>query len=57
MASKPERRKVFVNSVVDFIKWFNFDGLDLDWEFPGSTDRNGNPQDKENFVQLVKVSY
>ncbi|GAB6023221.1 Chitinase 5 [Chamberlinius hualienensis] len=53
MASKPERRKIFVNSVVDFIKWFNFDGLDLDWEFPGSADREGRAEDKDNFLQLV----
>lgn len=31
---------------------YNFDGLDLDWEYP--TQRGGEPMDKENFVELVK---
>ena len=31
MASKAETRKVFVDSVVQFIEKYGFDGLDLDW--------------------------
>ena len=31
MASKPETRKVFVDSVISFIEKYGFDGLDLDW--------------------------
>lgn len=34
LASSPERRKVFVRSATDFIRKYNFDGLDLDWEYP-----------------------
>ncbi|XP_017798525.1 PREDICTED: probable chitinase 2 [Habropoda laboriosa] len=52
LASSLERRTTFVNSVVDFLGTYNFNGLDLDWEYPGS--RGGVPADKENFVSLVK---
>ncbi|KAJ6643690.1 putative chitinase 2 [Pseudolycoriella hygida] len=52
MAADPSRRKRFVKSASNFVRKFNFDGLDLDWEYP--TQRDGAPEDKENFVQLVK---
>lgn len=32
----------------------DFNGFDLDWEFP--TKRGGAPEDRENFVKLVKVN-
>lgn len=39
--------------MIDSHRKYNFDGLDLDWEFPAQ--RGGAPNDKENFVALVKV--
>ena len=53
MAADSNRRFRFVHSVVRFLKKHNFDGLDLDWEYPGK--RGGDPEnDKFNFVQLIK---
>ncbi|KAL1417024.1 hypothetical protein MTO96_027226 [Rhipicephalus appendiculatus] len=52
MAMQPAARKVFAESVVDFCKKYNFDGLDLDWEYPAS--RGGKPEDKANFVALLR---
>ena len=52
MAADPERRKRFVESSVAFCKEHNFDGLDLDWEYPGK--RGGSPDDKSNFIDLIR---
>ncbi|KAK2577217.1 hypothetical protein KPH14_003365 [Odynerus spinipes] len=52
LVSDMNRRRTFINSVVNFLKKYKFDGLDLDWEFPGQ--RGGNPEDKKNFALLVK---
>ncbi|XP_021915423.1 acidic mammalian chitinase-like [Zootermopsis nevadensis] len=46
-------RNKFSDSVVAFAQKFNFDGVDLDWEYP--TQRGGSPHDKENFSLLLKT--
>ncbi|XP_033242347.1 probable chitinase 2 isoform X1 [Drosophila miranda] len=45
-------RERFVKQVSSFVRKYNFDGLDLDWEYP--TQRGGKPSDRENFVALTK---
>ena len=44
MAADTAYRQAFVSSVVTFLKQYNFDGLDLDWEYPA--ERGGQTVDK-----------
>lgn len=57
MASKPEERAEFVASVVDFFERFPmFDGVDIDWEYPGGGGEEGNissPDDGSNYALLT----
>lgn len=52
MASDANKRKVFIQSALNFILQHGFDGLDLDWEYPAQ--RGGRPEDKINYVTLLK---
>lgn len=53
MASSEERRKKFANSILNLLSYYNFDGIDLDWEYPGS--RGGLTSDRVNYVELLRT--
>jgi len=55
MASNPQARKQFASSALSFIRRHNFDGLDLDWEYPGK--RGGTKADRDNFILLIQDLY
>ena len=55
MCADPLKRNTFVTSVVPFLLEFGFEGIDLDWEFPGFRSGNStNPEDRDNFSLLVE---
>jgi chitinase len=43
----------FIASLIQFMSLYNFDGLDLDWEYPVAPDRSGRPEDFENFPKFM----
>ena len=58
-------RTKFSNSVVKFLREYDFDGIDIDWEFPVTgkkevydpvkpTDELGKPDDKHGFTLMLK---
>ncbi|KAL8625356.1 hypothetical protein ACOMHN_044499 [Nucella lapillus] len=52
LAADPTSRRRFVTNVVIFLRQYGFDGLDLDWEFPGF--RGGSAKDRVNLVLLCR---
>jgi len=49
-------RKAFAESAVNFLRRFDLDGLDVDWEYPGMPGAGHpfRPEDKGNFTLLLK---
>jgi len=54
IAADPVKRANFAQSCVELIQAFNFDGIDLDWEYPGYAEHGGTPQDITNFTLLLQ---
>ncbi|XP_018326596.1 endochitinase-like [Agrilus planipennis] len=48
------KRARFIQQIIEFIKTYKFDGLELDWEYPTQRDSAYGAADKDNFMLLLK---
>ena len=55
MAADPVKRQTFLDSIIPFVQKYGFEGVDFDWEYPGSRDTIDPEGDKENFSVLVEM--
>ena len=53
MAANPVSRARFAAQCAEMVEEYDFDGIDIDWEYPGYEDHSGTPADKENFSLLL----
>lgn len=51
-----DSRRVFAESAIEFMKTYDLDGIDLDWEYPGQAGAGNvyRAADKENFTLMLK---
>lgn len=53
MAREESQRNTFITQTIKLIRYYGFDGVDLDWEFPGMSNYD-RQADKQNFTLLIK---
>lgn len=56
-AATQENRERFAESSVELMRQYDFDGIDIDWEFPDGGGAQGNserPEDPQNYVLLLQ---
>ncbi|KAI1319625.1 Endochitinase 1 [Mortierella claussenii] len=54
MVSTQANRQKFITSAIAYIRKYNFDGIDFDWEYPSDNLRGGHENDPENFVAFLR---
>jgi GH18 family chitinase len=55
IAADATKRSAFANACVQLITQYNFDGIDIDWEYPGYSPNSGTPADKQNFTLFLQA--
>lgn len=55
LSANPVSRDTFAKKCVEIVSYHNFDGIDIDWEYPGYTAHSGTPADTENFTKMLST--
>ncbi len=55
IASSAANRQTFATNVLKFLNTYGYDGVDIDWEYPGASDRGGTTADTKNYVLLLQT--
>lgn len=53
LAADESKQDIFFEALITFMATNNFDGVDLDWEYPVTEDRGGTDADYANYVNFV----
>ncbi|KAK7969466.1 hypothetical protein PG988_008539 [Apiospora saccharicola] len=54
LAASEKNQDEFFESLLTFMQKNDFDGVDIDWEYPVADDRGGVPEDFDNFPKFLE---
>ncbi|KUJ19021.1 glycoside hydrolase [Mollisia scopiformis] len=54
LAASTSAQSAFFASLLSFMSQYGFDGVDIDWEYPVTPDRNGSVADFTNYVSFMQ---
>jgi chitinase len=54
IAASAGTRTAFAHACTDLCRQYSFDGIDIDWEYPGFVDHNGTPADMHNYTLMMQ---
>ncbi|KAF8908652.1 hypothetical protein CPB84DRAFT_1843537 [Gymnopilus junonius] len=55
MVASTANTNTFIKSILSVMETYAFDGIDIDWEYPGAWDRGGVLADTENYVTFMEA--
>jgi GH18 family chitinase len=55
IAADPKKRAHFAEECVKLLKEYQFDGIDIDWEYPGYDEHSGTKEDKNTYPLFMKA--
>ncbi|MEY3051072.1 MAG: hypothetical protein RLY31_857 [Bacteroidota bacterium] len=54
IAAHPVKRRRFASDCRKIVEFYQLDGIDIDWEYPGYSPQKGNAGDRDNFTRLLQ---
>jgi chitinase len=54
IAADPVKRQQFAEDCAELVSYYNLDGIDIDWEYPGFAEHGGTPADGANYILLLQ---
>ncbi|KIL89256.1 hypothetical protein FAVG1_07650 [Fusarium avenaceum] len=53
IARSDTNQRTFIKSLISFMATYDFDGVDIDWEYPAADDRQGREEDFDNLPKFL----